>query len=156
MLSNMIKNRASLWVSRPPLTSTSDSVSVEFPVTLTRDSRGFGFSIRGGQEFNQMPLVVLRIAEGGAAQMDGQLKVGDELVEINGHSTVGMSHYQAIRIIQAGGNIMRLAVRRHKRVGKPGNDQVGAVIPAQRHANSVRVKLDRPPPGFGKATTATG
>ncbi|VDP99463.1 unnamed protein product [Trichobilharzia regenti] len=49
--------------------------SVEFPVTLFRGSRGFGFSIRGGQEFNRMPLVVLRIADGGAAQMDGQLKV---------------------------------------------------------------------------------
>ncbi|RTG90830.1 uncharacterized protein DC041_0012763 [Schistosoma bovis] len=49
--------------------------SVEFPVTLFRGSRGFGFSIRGGQEFNRMPLVVLRIADGGAAQMDGHLKV---------------------------------------------------------------------------------
>ncbi|TNN09569.1 Membrane-associated guanylate kinase, WW and PDZ domain-containing protein [Schistosoma japonicum] len=49
--------------------------SVEFPVTLFRGSRGFGFSIRGGQEFNRMPLVVLRIADGGAAQLDGQLKV---------------------------------------------------------------------------------
>ncbi|KAF6780481.1 hypothetical protein AHF37_00026 [Paragonimus kellicotti] len=151
----IIPSQASLWVSRPPLTSTSDSVSVEFPVILSRDSRGFGFSIRGGQEFNQMPLVVLRIAEGGAAQMDGQLKVGDELIEINGHSTVGMSHYQAIKIIQAGGNTMRLAVRRHKRIGKPGGDQVGAMMPAQRHANSMRVKLDRPQPGFGKTTTVT-
>ncbi|KAF7233454.1 hypothetical protein EG68_08402, partial [Paragonimus skrjabini miyazakii] len=151
----IIPSQASLWISRPPLTSTSDTVSVEFPVTLCRDNRGFGFSIRGGQEFNQMPLVVLRIAEGGAAQMDGQLKVGDELIEINGHSTVGMSHYQAIRIIQAGGNTMRLAVRRHKRVGKSGGDQVGAMVPAPRHANSMRVKLDRPQPGFGKATSVT-
>ena len=36
-------------------------------VELHRGSRGFGFSIRGGQEFNGMPLYVLRIAEGGAA-----------------------------------------------------------------------------------------
>ncbi|CAH8555314.1 unnamed protein product [Schistosoma bovis] len=86
--------------------------SVEFPVTLFRGSRGFGFSIRGGQEFNRMPLVVLRIADGGAAQMDGHLKVGDELVEINGYSTIGMSHGQAIEIIQRGGNTMRLIVRR--------------------------------------------
>ncbi|XP_018651516.1 membrane associated guanylate kinase inverted related [Schistosoma mansoni] len=59
--------------------------SVEFPVTLFRGSRGFGFSIRGGQEFNRMPLVVLRIADGGAAQMDGHLKINDliDLVLIN-------------------------------------------------------------------------
>ncbi|CAH8851056.1 unnamed protein product [Trichobilharzia szidati] len=93
--------------------------SVEFPVTLFRGSRGFGFSIRGGQEFNRMPLVVLRIADGGAAQMDGHLKVGDELVEINGYSTIGMSHGQAIEIIQRGGNTMRLIVRRRSTRVKP-------------------------------------
>ena len=35
---------------------------------------GFGFSIRGGAEFNSH-MFVLRIAEGGAADVDGQLKV---------------------------------------------------------------------------------
>ena len=43
---------------------------------LHRGSRGFGFSIRGGREFNNMPLFVLRIADGGAADLDGRLKVG--------------------------------------------------------------------------------
>ncbi|KAF7259412.1 hypothetical protein EG68_03458 [Paragonimus skrjabini miyazakii] len=43
--------KASLWVLRQPMTSTSDSVSVEIPVTLSHDSRD-------GQGFNQMPLVV--------------------------------------------------------------------------------------------------
>ena len=42
---------------------------------LARGHRGFGFSIRGGQEFNNMPLFVLRIAEGGAADLDGRLRV---------------------------------------------------------------------------------
>ena len=32
-------------------------------VELQRGSRGFGFSIRGGQEFGAMPLFVLRIAD---------------------------------------------------------------------------------------------
>ena len=42
---------------------------------LNRGHRGFGFSIRGGQEFNNMPLFVLRIAEGGAADVDRRLRV---------------------------------------------------------------------------------
>ena len=46
-------------------------------VELHRGSRGFGFSIRGGQEFNGMPLYVLRIAEGGAADLDGRIRVSD-------------------------------------------------------------------------------
>lgn len=49
--------------------------AVFFQVNLFRSSRGFGFSIRGGHEFNQMPLTVLRVAEGGPAHLDGRLKV---------------------------------------------------------------------------------
>nr|CUU98787.1 hypothetical transcript [Hymenolepis microstoma] len=86
--------------------------AVFFQVTLFRSSRGFGFSIRGGHEFNQMPLAVLRVAEGGPAYLDGRLKVGDELLQINGFMTAGMSHRRAVEIIQAGGNMIRLGVRR--------------------------------------------
>lgn len=56
----------------------SDAVSstdVDFDVTLIRASKGFGFSIRGGQDFNKMPLYVLRIADDGPAKQDGRLKV---------------------------------------------------------------------------------
>ena len=44
-------------------------------IELLKSSRGFGFSIRGGREFNNMPLYVLRIAEEGAAYMDQRLQV---------------------------------------------------------------------------------
>ncbi len=46
-----------------------------FSVELRRGARGFGFSIRGGVEFGDMPLFVLRIADGGAASSDGRLRV---------------------------------------------------------------------------------
>jgi hypothetical protein len=44
-------------------------------VDLPRGARGFGFSIRGGREFNNMPLFVLKVAPGGTADVDGRLKV---------------------------------------------------------------------------------
>ncbi|CAI2351680.1 unnamed protein product [Caenorhabditis sp. 36 PRJEB53466] len=69
-------------------------------VTLERGNKGFGFSIRGGQEFGAMPLFVLRIADDGPAKADGRLQVGDQLTTINGQSTKGMSHDDAIRIIK--------------------------------------------------------
>lgn len=59
---------------------------------LHRGSRGFGFSIRGGREFNNMPLFVLRIADGGAADLDGRLKVGPSGLshgEVGGREWVG-------------------------------------------------------------------
>lgn len=46
-------------------------------VELSRGTRGFGFSIRGGREFQNMPLFVLQIAESGPAALDGHLKVSD-------------------------------------------------------------------------------
>ncbi|XP_052260917.1 membrane-associated guanylate kinase, WW and PDZ domain-containing protein 2-like isoform X4 [Dreissena polymorpha] len=85
-------------------------------VDLNRGHRGFGFSIRGGQEFNNMPLFVLRIAEGGAADLDKRLRVGDQLLKINGYTTDSMTHSEAIDIIQNGGPNLHLVVRR---TGKP-------------------------------------
>ncbi|VDN38755.1 unnamed protein product, partial [Gongylonema pulchrum] len=68
-------------------------------VELNRGPKGFGFSIRGGQEFDSMPLFVLRIAEDGPAALDGRLRVGDQLMEINGQSTCDMTHTCAIQLI---------------------------------------------------------
>ena len=68
-----------------------------YTVELVRGSRGFGFSIRGGAEFQGMPLFILKIAPDGPAYM--LLCVGDEIIEINNLSTVGMTHTQAVHII---------------------------------------------------------
>eukprot|EP00731_Ephydatia_muelleri_P003301 Em0001g3301a len=80
-------------------------------IEIHRDGTGFGFSIRGGAEYNA-PLCVLRMAPGGAAERDGRLRVGDELLEINGNSTEGLGHADAITIIKHGGDIVKLTVRR--------------------------------------------
>ncbi|KAJ1345481.1 hypothetical protein KIN20_000027 [Parelaphostrongylus tenuis] len=82
-------------------------------VELERGARGFGFSIRGGQEFGAMPLFVLRIAEDGPAAIDGRLQVGDQLISINGRDTKGLTHEEAIQLIKQHPTV-RLTVRRHK------------------------------------------
>lgn len=46
-------------------------------IEIGRGSRGFGFSIRGGREFQNMALFVLQIAENGPAALDGRLKVSN-------------------------------------------------------------------------------
>lgn len=50
-----------------------------YAVELVRGESSFGFSIRGGREFN-MPLFILRVAKNGAAC--DLLNVGDEIIEI--------------------------------------------------------------------------
>lgn len=52
-------------------------------IDIRRDGQGFGFSIRGGAEYNA-PLCVLRIAEGGAAEGDRRLRVGVAIL-FSGH-----------------------------------------------------------------------
>ncbi|XP_023246583.1 membrane-associated guanylate kinase, WW and PDZ domain-containing protein 1 isoform X1 [Copidosoma floridanum] len=81
-------------------------------VELTRGTRGFGFSIRGGREFQNMPLFVLQIAENGPASIDNRLRVGDQIIEINSINTKNMTHTEAIEIIRNGGPTVRLLVRR--------------------------------------------
>ena len=85
-----------------------------WPVELQRGARGFGFSIRGGREFHSMPLFVLRIAADGAAAADGRLRVGDQIIEINGINTKNMTHGEAIDLIKSGQGMVRLLVRRGK------------------------------------------
>lgn len=48
-----------------------------YSVDLERDSKGFGFSLRGGREYN-MDLYVLRLAEDGAAVRNGKMRVRDD------------------------------------------------------------------------------
>uniref|UniRef100_G3NLU6 Membrane-associated guanylate kinase, WW and PDZ domain-containing protein 3 n=1 Tax=Gasterosteus aculeatus aculeatus TaxID=481459 RepID=G3NLU6_GASAC len=79
-------------------------------VELERGPRGFGFSLRGGTEYN-MGLYILRLAEDGAAQLDGRIHVGDEIVEINGEPARGISHTRAIELIQAGGSKVAVLLR---------------------------------------------
>ncbi|XP_063735777.1 membrane-associated guanylate kinase, WW and PDZ domain-containing protein 3a isoform X4 [Eleginops maclovinus] len=81
-----------------------------FVVELDRSQRGFGFSLRGGKEYN-MGLFILRLAEDGPALNDGRIHVGDQIVEINGEATQGITHTRAIELIQAGGSKVHLLLR---------------------------------------------
>ncbi|XP_037627318.1 membrane-associated guanylate kinase, WW and PDZ domain-containing protein 3a isoform X2 [Sebastes umbrosus] len=81
-----------------------------FVVELDRSQRGFGFSLRGGKEYN-MGLFILRLAEDGPALKDGRIHVGDQIVEINGEATQGITHTRAIELIQAGGSKVHLLLR---------------------------------------------
>ncbi|KAL3095561.1 hypothetical protein niasHT_024387 [Heterodera trifolii] len=82
-----------------------------FTVELVRGERGFGFSIRGGAEFG-MPLFILKIAEIGPAA-GSAMQIGDQLVEIDGESCIGMSHERAIGMIKERQRV-RLTLSRQK------------------------------------------
>ncbi|KAF4072256.1 hypothetical protein AMELA_G00260990 [Ameiurus melas] len=82
-----------------------------YNVDLERGPTGFGFSLRGGSEYN-MGLYVLGLMEGGPASRSQKIQVSDQLVEINGDSTVGMTHSQAVEQIRKGGHRIHLVLKR--------------------------------------------
>ncbi|XP_072097176.1 membrane-associated guanylate kinase, WW and PDZ domain-containing protein 2a isoform X10 [Mobula birostris] len=82
-----------------------------FTVDLEKGAKGFGFSIRGGREY-KMDLYVLRLAEDGPAIRNGRMKVGDQIIEINGENTREMTHARAIELIKSGGRRVRLLLKR--------------------------------------------
>ena len=60
---------------------------------LVKGNKGLGFSIAGGEGNQHVPgdngIFVTKIIDGGAAQQDGQLAVGDRLLAVSIHTDMG-------------------------------------------------------------------
>ncbi|XP_067928192.1 membrane-associated guanylate kinase, WW and PDZ domain-containing protein 2-like isoform X2 [Watersipora subatra] len=150
-----LPNNNSLSSSASNSQATQPAPGSILSIELFRSSRGFGFSIRGGKEFNNMPLYVLRIAEEGAAYMDQRLLVGDEILEINDQQTNGMSHADAINLIQSGGSKVKLLIRRTGQLpnivseqGIPSPQGSGLSSPAIRNAGPAAPPTAAQPAGY--------
>ncbi|XP_055930097.1 membrane-associated guanylate kinase, WW and PDZ domain-containing protein 1-like isoform X2 [Argiope bruennichi] len=127
----------------PPQDDTSSTTSASqrgeelddqyHAIELHRGTKGFGFSIRGGKEFQNMPLFVLRIAENGPAHLNGKLMVGDQIIEINGKNTKNMTHAEAIELIRQGGSTVRLLVKRGSHISPQDEDPMVPPIPMNRY-----------------------
>ncbi|XP_023710094.1 protein lap4 isoform X4 [Cryptotermes secundus] len=85
--------------------------------TLIRDQNGLGFSISGGKgsppyKDKSDAIYVSRITEGGAAEKDGKLLVGDRVISINGVDMEGARHDQAVSMLTGLERFVRLVVER--------------------------------------------
>ncbi|EEB10480.1 conserved hypothetical protein [Pediculus humanus corporis] len=71
-------------------------------LTLVKDGAGLGFSLEGGKDCStgDKPLVIKKIFTGGAAEKCGQLKAGDELLNINGMDVSIMSRIEAWKLMK--------------------------------------------------------
>ncbi|XP_077399354.1 shroom family member 4 isoform X4 [Vanacampus margaritifer] len=91
----------------------------------------WGFTLKGGTEHGE-PLVITKIEEGGKASRCEKLKVGDELININGSALYG-SRQEALILIKGSYRILKLAVRRRS-------------IPRIRPPSWLPTELPPPPP----------
>ncbi|XP_043492411.1 protein lap4 isoform X6 [Polistes fuscatus] len=101
----------------PSKTGSEPMVSVLIHTTLIRDQNGLGFSIAGGEgsppvKDNSDAIYISRITDGGVAQKDGKLLVGDKVISINGVEMRGAKHEQAVALLTGLERFVRLVVER--------------------------------------------
>lgn len=84
-------------------------------VNLIRQQSGFGFRVIGGTE-ERTQTSVGQIVAGGAAEKDGRLKQGDEIVEIDGVPMLAASHQDAVRAMSTASQngYVKLVIRRRR------------------------------------------
>ncbi|XP_072848970.2 PDZ domain-containing protein 2 isoform X2 [Pogona vitticeps] len=81
-------------------------------MTMMKGTDGLGIQITGGRGSKRSPhaIIIARVEEGGCAHRDGRLKVGDELLMINGQSLVGLSHQDAVALLRSAEGLVYLVV----------------------------------------------
>ncbi len=82
-------------------------------MTLHRHDSGFGFRIVGGTEEGSQ-VSIGHIVPGGAADLDGRLFSGDEIVAVDGSAVINTSHHQVVSYMgqAAAAGKVTLTVRR--------------------------------------------
>uniref|UniRef100_A0A3B3VRY5 Whirlin n=1 Tax=Poecilia latipinna TaxID=48699 RepID=A0A3B3VRY5_9TELE len=77
----------------------------ERTVNLNMDNgRSLGLMIRGGAEYG-LGIYITGVDPGSAAHV-GELKVGDQILEVNGQSFVTISHDEAVNILKSGRHLL--------------------------------------------------
>ncbi|XP_035248348.1 whirlin [Anguilla anguilla] len=68
------------------------------------DGRSLGLMIRGGAEYS-LGIYITGVDRGSAAECGG-LKVGDQILEVNGRSFLGIPHDEAVRVLKSSRHLM--------------------------------------------------
>ncbi|XP_057888841.1 disks large homolog 3 isoform X8 [Zonotrichia leucophrys gambelii] len=88
-------------------------------VNLMKGPKGLGFSIAGGIGNQHIPgdnsIYITKIIEGGAAQKDGRLQIGDRLLAVNNTNLQDVRHEEAVAALKNTSDMVYL------KVAKPGN-----------------------------------
>ncbi|XP_032830804.1 disks large homolog 2-like isoform X6 [Petromyzon marinus] len=83
-------------------------------IKLVKGPKGLGFSIAGGIGNQHMPgdnsIYVTKIIDGGAAQKDGRLQIGDRLLAVNAMCLEEVTHEDAVGALKSTSDVVYLKV----------------------------------------------
>ncbi|GFN83472.1 PDZ domain-containing protein 2-like [Plakobranchus ocellatus] len=149
----------STFVSEPVGTGLPSSPSSKkraiTKLNLLKDENGLGIHIAGGKgcKKGDIGIFVAAVTEGGAAQRDGRIKKGDELLMINGHSLIGLTHQEAVDALRHTPDLVQMVIaskiKKSASVSSPSSRAQGP-----RHRQSGDTALS--PPSDRSADTGGG
>ena len=95
-------------------------------ISLERGNAGLGFSIAGGTDnphvSNDASIYITKIIDGGAAAVDGRLKVNDIITHVNNVCVIDVPHSSAVEALKKAGNSVHLTVKRKKHTNGAHSD----------------------------------
>uniref|UniRef100_A0A8V5H5P2 Uncharacterized protein n=1 Tax=Melopsittacus undulatus TaxID=13146 RepID=A0A8V5H5P2_MELUD len=112
-------------------------------VNLMKGPKGLGFSIAGGIGNQHIPgdnsIYITKIIEGGAAQKDGRLQIGDRLLAVNNTNLQDVRHEEAVAALKNTSDMVYL------KVAKPCNIHLNDMYAPPDYASSTYVDALSPP-----------
>uniref|UniRef100_A0AAZ3SRS7 PATJ crumbs cell polarity complex component n=1 Tax=Oncorhynchus tshawytscha TaxID=74940 RepID=A0AAZ3SRS7_ONCTS len=83
-------------------------------VELDKERHGLGLSLAGNRDRSCLSIFVVGISPGGPAAKNGNIRVGDELLEINNQVLYGRSHLNASAIIKSASSKVKIILIRNE------------------------------------------
>ncbi|XP_039573538.1 disks large homolog 3 isoform X7 [Passer montanus] len=109
-------------------------------VNLMKGPKGLGFSIAGGIGNQHIPgdnsIYITKIIEGGAAQKDGRLQIGDRLLAVNNTNLQDVRHEEAVAALKNTSDMVYL------KVAKPGNIHLNDMYAPPDYASTFSAMAD--------------
>ncbi|XP_053811345.1 disks large homolog 3 isoform X9 [Vidua macroura] len=109
-------------------------------VNLMKGPKGLGFSIAGGIGNQHIPgdnsIYITKIIEGGAAQKDGRLQIGDRLLAVNNTNLQDVRHEEAVAALKNTSDMVYL------KVAKPGNVHLNDMYAPPDYASTFSAMAD--------------
>ncbi|OTF74461.1 multiple pdz domain protein, partial [Euroglyphus maynei] len=93
-------------------------------IEIQREKIGLGLSIVGGSDTPLNTVIIHEVYPNGAAYIDGRLKPGDQIIEVNGENLCHATHEQAIKALRQTPPIIKMKIFRDKPGGDDDDDDI--------------------------------